>query len=75
MTLCALRAATALSRIVAADFGRPLTKKVMSRSRDVVQASQDKHCISHSGVESPASVTPLKKFPTKEGPHFTSELQ
>ena len=34
VTLCALRAATVLSRDCCADFGRPLTKKVMSHSRD-----------------------------------------
>ena len=34
VTLCALRAATVLSRDCRADFGRPLTKKVMSHSRD-----------------------------------------
>ena len=34
VTLCTLRAATALSRDCRADFGRPLTKKVMSHSRD-----------------------------------------
>ena len=32
--LCALRAATVLSQKCCADFGRPLAKKVMSRSRD-----------------------------------------
>ena len=32
VTLCALRAATLLSRNCCADFGRPLTKKVMSHS-------------------------------------------
>ena len=34
MTLCTLRDATVLSRDCRADFGRPLTKKVMSHSRD-----------------------------------------
>ena len=34
MTLCTLRAATVLSRDCRADFGRPLTKKAMSHSRD-----------------------------------------
>ena len=34
MTLRALRAATVLSRDCRADFGRPLTKKVVSHSRD-----------------------------------------
>ena len=34
VTLCTLRAATVLSRDCPADFGRPLTKKVMSHSRD-----------------------------------------
>ena len=34
VTLCALRAATVLSRNCCADFGRPLAKKVMSHSRD-----------------------------------------
>ena len=34
VTLCTLRAATVLSRDCRADFGRPLTKKVMSHSRD-----------------------------------------
>ena len=34
VTLCALRAATVLSRNCCADFGRPLTKKVLLHSRD-----------------------------------------
>ena len=34
MTLCTLRVTTVLSRDCRADFGRPLTKKVMSHSRD-----------------------------------------
>ena len=34
VTLCTLRAATVLSRDCRADFGRPLTKKAMSHSRD-----------------------------------------
>ena len=34
VTLCTLRAATVLSRDCRADFGCPLTKKVMSHSRD-----------------------------------------
>ena len=34
MTLCTLRTATVLSRDCRADFGRPLTKKVMSHLRD-----------------------------------------
>ena len=34
VTLCTLRAATVLSRDCRADFGRPLTKKVMSHLRD-----------------------------------------
>ena len=33
VTLCTLRAATVLSRNCCADFGRYLTKKVMSHSR------------------------------------------
>ena len=33
-TLCTLHAATVLSRDCRADFGRPLTKKVMSHSGD-----------------------------------------
>ena len=34
VTLCALRAATVLSRNCCADFGRPLAEQVMSHSRD-----------------------------------------
>ena len=34
VTFCTLRAATVLSRDCRADFGRPLTKKVMSHLRD-----------------------------------------
>ena len=34
VTLCTLRAATVLSCDCRADFGRPLTKKVMSHLRD-----------------------------------------
>ena len=34
VTLCTQRAATVLSRDCRVDFGRPLTKKVMSHSRD-----------------------------------------
>ena len=34
VTLCTLRAATVLSRACRAGFGRPLTKNVMSHSRD-----------------------------------------
>ena len=34
VTLCTLRAATVRSRACRADFGRPLTKNVMSHSRD-----------------------------------------
>ena len=34
VTLCTLRAGAALSRDCCTDFGRPLTKRVMSRLRD-----------------------------------------
>ena len=57
VTLCALRAATVLSRDCCADFGRPLTKVVMLHSSDGHIA--DKHCTSHCGVQStPPSVPP-----------------
>ena len=69
VTLCTLRAATVLSRDCRADFGRPLTKKVMSHSRDGHGAIADKHCTSHRGVESPPFRYPppplLKKSPNK----------
>ena len=70
MTLCAVRAATVLSRNCCAEFGRPLTKKVISHSRDGpgVTAPLRTNIVLLTGVwNPPPSVTPLKKSP-KEGP-------
>ena len=39
-TLCTVRAASVLSRKCYADFGRPLTKKVMSRTAPYIQGSR-----------------------------------
>ena len=64
VTLCALRAATVLSRDCRADFGRPLTKKVMSHSRDGpgVTAPLRTNIVPLTGVwNTPPSVPPLKK--------------
>ena len=59
VTLCTLSTATVLSRNCCADFGRPLTKKVMSHSHDGPDGTiADKHCTSHGGVESPPLLLP-----------------
>ena len=62
MTLCNLRAATVLSRDCRADFGRPLTKKVMSHSRDGpgITAPSRTNIVPLTGVSNPPppSVTP-----------------
>ena len=61
VTLCTLRAATVLSRDCRADFGRRLTKKVMSHSRDGpgVTAPLRTNIIPLTGVWNPRpSVTP-----------------
>ena len=63
VTLCTLRAATVLSRDCRADFGRPLTKKVMSHSRDGpgVTAPSRTNIVPLTGVwNPPLSVNPLK---------------
>ena len=65
-TLCALRAATVMSRSRCADFGRPLTKKVMSHSRDGpgVTAPLRTNIVPLTAVwNRPPSVTPLEKAP------------
>ena len=53
---------TVLSRDCRADFGRPLTKRVMSLAlawrSGCHSTTADKHCTSHRGVEYPPSVTP-----------------
>ena len=69
VTLCTLRAATVLSRACRADFGRPLTKKVMC-TRVTVRVSRH-HCRQTlylspgCGIPPPHCVTPppLKKSP------------
>ena len=63
VTLCALRAATVLSRNCCADFGRLLAKKVMSHSRDGpgVTAPLRTNIVPLTAVwNSPPSVAPLK---------------
>ena len=71
VTLCALRTATVLSRDCRADFGRPLTKKVMSHSRDGpgVTAPLRTNSVPLTGVLNPplsVSHPPLKKSPMIE---------
>ena len=71
MTLCTLRAATVLSRDCRADFGRPLTKKVMSHSRDGpgVTTPSRTNMVPLTGVwNPPPSVTPPLKSPRN---HFS----
>ena len=60
VTLSTLRAATVLSRDCRADLGCPLTKKVMSRSRDGlgVTAPLRTNIVPLTGVWNPPSVTP-----------------
>ena len=69
MTLCTLRAATVLSRDCRADFGRPLTKKVTSHSRDGpgVTAPLRTNIVPLTGVWNPPPLPlpPLKKSPIK----------
>ena len=72
VTLCTLRAAIVLSHDCRADFGRPLTKKVMSRSHDGpgVTAPSRTNIVPFTGVwNPPLSVTPppLKKSPNTGG--------
>ena len=73
VTLCTLRAATVLSRDCRADFGRPLTKKVMSHSRDGpgVTAPSRTNIVPLTGVWNPPPfrTPPLKK--SLNSVHFT----
>ena len=66
VTLCALRTATVLSRNCCADFGRLLTKKVMSRSRDgpgfMHHCGQTLYLSRRCGIPS-LPVPPLEKVP------------
>ena len=72
MTLCTLRAATVLSRDCRADFGRRLTKKVMSHSRDGpgVTAPSRTNIVPLTGVWNP----PLPLPPLKTSPMFFRRL-
>ena len=73
VTLCTLRAATVLSRDCRADFGRPLTKKVMSHSRDGpgVTAPSQTNIVPLTGVWNPPPFRyPPLKSPRKEDEHF-----
>ena len=66
VTLCNLRAATVLSRGCRADFGRPLTKNVMSHSRDRpgVTAPLQTNIVPLTGMwNPPLPLPPLKKSP------------
>ena len=66
VTLCTLRAATVLSRGCRADFGRPLTKKVMSHLRDGpgVMAPLRTNIVPLTRVwNTPPSVTPPLRSP------------
>ena len=66
MKLCTLHAATVLSRGCRADFGRPLTKKVMSHLRDGpgVTAPSRANIVPLIRVwNPPPSVTPPLKMP------------
>ena len=77
VTFCALRAATVLSRHCRADFGRPLTKKVMSHSRDgsgVTAPLRTRHCTSHPGVEYPPFRYPPFKSPRIQGSALQSRF-
>ena len=72
VTLCTLRAATVLSRDCRADFGRPLTKKVVSHSRDGpgVRAPLRTNIVPLTRVWNtppPLPLTPLKKSPNLGG--------
>ena len=60
VTLCTLHAATVLSRDCRADFGRPLTKKVMSHSRDGpgVTAPSRTNIVALTGVWNPPPSVP-----------------
>ena len=64
-TLCTLRAATVLSRNCCADVGRPLTKKVMTRSRDGpgVTAPLWTNIVPLTAVWNPPLPLPLLKAP------------
>ena len=71
VTLYPVRATTVLSRNCCTDFGRPLTKKVMSHSpggRGVMAPlHEDKCCTSRSGVASPPfRYPPLTNLRLKE---------
>ena len=69
VTVCTLRAATVLSRDCRADFGRRLTKKVMSHSRDSpgVTAPSRTNIVPLTGVWNPPSVTlPLRSPRSKQ---------
>ena len=69
VTLCTLRVATVLSRDCRADFGRPLTKNVMSHSRDGpgVTAPLRTNIVPLTGVwNPPPSVTPPFKLRVPE---------
>ena len=73
MTLCTLRAATVLSRDCRADFGRPLTKKVMSHLHDGpgVTAPSRTNIVPLTRVwNPPPSVTPPLKNARKYRANF-----
>ena len=70
VTLCTLRTATVLSHDCRADFGRPLTKKVMSHSRDGpgVTAPLRTNIVPLTGVWiPPLPLPPFRKVPDFPG--------
>ena len=71
VTLCTLRTATVLSRDCRADFGRPLTKKVMSHSRDGpgVTAPSRTNIVPLTGVWNP----PPFRYPPLKSPRQKSK--
>ena len=77
MTLCTLRAATILSRDCRADFGRPLTKVMMSHLRDGpgVTAPSRTNIVPLTGVWNPPPLPlpPPLKSPRRIQRHFTTE--
>ena len=78
MTLCTLRATTLLSRDCRADFGRPLTKVVMSHLRDGpgVTAPSRTNIVPLTGVwNPPPSVTPPLKSPRQNRNEGTKKTE
>ena len=75
VTLCTLRAATVLSKDCRADFGRPLTRKVMSHSCDGPGVTAPLvHCRQTLYLSPGCGIPPLPLPPFKKSPNFAADF-